>query len=269
MFNSLTKITIVASVSAILSGCSPSGVANFGGATEKSAATKQLSFTYNLETETEVYFAFDRATLTSSAMRTLDQHVDWIKENPDIRFSVTGHADAVGSNAYNNRLGLRRAQNVVAYLVRNGVSHKQLVAMVSMGEEDLKVSTDAQQFLNRRVHLQVWGRLKTAVIYAVAPDGNLFPVGPDDAVNTPANVCDRGDLANVCASAVALGLLNLDAQASVSRDLALALVASGQLNSLHELNGHIGATVESSVSGVGGAAAGATGDLGDAVDGLL
>jgi peptidoglycan-associated lipoprotein len=39
-----------------------------------------------------------------------------------VRFRVFGHTDKVGSNGYNQKLGLRRAQAAVAYLSSLGIS---------------------------------------------------------------------------------------------------------------------------------------------------
>ena len=59
-----------------------------------------------------------------------------MKRFPELRFTVYGHTDAVGSTASNYRLGLRRAQAVRNYLVARGVPHRSIIAIVSRGEEN-------------------------------------------------------------------------------------------------------------------------------------
>ena len=74
----------------------------------------QRSYVYSLasrfaqEVPANVNFAFDSAALDAGARDTLRQQARWIKQFPEVRFKVFGHADAPGTNAYNKRLGLRR-----------------------------------------------------------------------------------------------------------------------------------------------------------------
>ena len=53
---------------------------------------------------------------------------------PEVRFRVYGHTDAVGSSAYNKRLGLRRANAVVSYLSTQGIDRSRLEAVVSLAK---------------------------------------------------------------------------------------------------------------------------------------
>jgi len=70
---------------------------------------------------------------------------------------VFGHTDLVGSNAYNRRLGLRRAQAVVSYLASQGISRSRLEAVVSYGEEQPLVATQSMERRNRRTMTEVSG----------------------------------------------------------------------------------------------------------------
>ena len=60
-----------------------------------------------------VNFAFNSARLDATARGTLREQAHWIRQFPEVRFRVYGHTDAVGSDAYNERLGRRRAHAVV------------------------------------------------------------------------------------------------------------------------------------------------------------
>ena len=71
--------------------------------------------------------------------------------------SVTGHTDAVGTESYNDRLGLQRARAVINYLVRRGVSRSRLDALESRGESDLLVKTENRERRNRRAVTEVAG----------------------------------------------------------------------------------------------------------------
>ncbi len=138
---------------------------DFGNATMTNhmAQTGQNNLTINLqrrfasEVESTVNFAFNSDVLDGAARATLTQQANWIKQFPEVRFKVFGHTDLVGSNAYNRRLGLRRAQAVVAYLSSQGISRTRLEALVSFGEEQPLVATQSMERRNRRTITEVSG----------------------------------------------------------------------------------------------------------------
>ena len=106
---------------------------------------------------TTVNFAFNYAALAAAARATLAQQAQWIKKFPEVRFTVYGHTDLVGSNAYNRRLGLRRANNVVHFLTRHGISRDRLDAVVSRGETQPLIVTQGRERRNRRTVTEVSG----------------------------------------------------------------------------------------------------------------
>lgn len=112
------------------------------------------------EVQTTVNFAFNSARLDATARNVLKRQAHWIRQFPEVRFRVYGHTDAVGSNAYNKRLGLRRAHAVVNYLVRHGISRSRLEALVSYGETQPLVITQGRERRNRRTVTEVSGFLQ-------------------------------------------------------------------------------------------------------------
>ncbi|UCG14836.1 MAG: peptidoglycan-associated lipoprotein Pal [Deltaproteobacteria bacterium] len=85
--------------------------------------------------ETEnVYFDFDKYVLRPDAMAILDEKAAWLRDNPEVRVLIEGHADERGSNEYNLALGDRRANSAKDYLVRSGVAANRLTT-ISYGEE--------------------------------------------------------------------------------------------------------------------------------------
>lgn len=78
----------------------------------------------------DVRFPFDRSHLTDTAKGTLDNTAgvlkDMVKANPKTKVSVSGHTDAVGSDAYNQALSERRAKTVTDYLVRKGIEGSRI-----------------------------------------------------------------------------------------------------------------------------------------------
>lgn len=105
----------------------------------------------------QVNFAFNSSQLDASAQRILLQQADWIKQFPEARFRVYGHTDAVGSTSYNKSLGMRRAQAVVAFLERQGISRSRLEAVVSFGKTQPLIATPNRDRRNRRTVTEVSG----------------------------------------------------------------------------------------------------------------
>ena len=112
------------------------------------------------EVPTTINFAFDSATLDASAQQVLRKQADWIRQFPEVRFRVYGHTDLVGSPSYNKRLGQRRANAAVSFLVRQGISRSRLEAVVSYGETQPLIVTNARERQNRRTVTDVTGFVK-------------------------------------------------------------------------------------------------------------
>ena len=125
--------------------------------------TGQRSYAINLsnrfaaEAPSTVNFAFNSAVLDASAQAALRKQAGWIRQFPEVRFRVFGHTDLVGGNAYNKRLGLRRARAVVRFLSTQGISRKRLEAVSSLGETQPLVVTNNQERRNRRTVTEVSG----------------------------------------------------------------------------------------------------------------
>jgi outer membrane protein OmpA-like peptidoglycan-associated protein len=120
-------------------------------------ATQMLQTRFEQEVASTVTFEFNSARLTPEAMRVLSQQADWIRQFPELRFSVFGHTDLVGSNGYNYALGKRRAQAVVNYFASQGISRSRLEALVSYGKTRPVVATTAPEQANRRTVTTVSG----------------------------------------------------------------------------------------------------------------
>lgn len=116
-----------------------------------------LAQRFAAEVPDTVNFAFDSAVLDGEARAILDRQAHWIRQFPEVRFRVYGHTDLVGSAAYNHRLGLRRANAVVNYLVSRGVSRSRLEALVSFGQTRPVIVTQEPERRNRRTVTEVSG----------------------------------------------------------------------------------------------------------------
>ncbi len=165
----LKILTVIASM-AVLTNCSQQAGSfidegGFGNPTMNNMLiqTGQKSYAVDLskrfasEVPSTVNFAFNSARLDDSARAALAKQAHWIRQFPEVRFRVYGHTDLVGGNAFNKRLGLRRARAVVNYLTSQGISRSRLEAMTSFGETRPVVVTAQQERRNRRTVTEVSG----------------------------------------------------------------------------------------------------------------
>jgi OOP family OmpA-OmpF porin len=83
-----------------------------------------------------VFFSFNSASVTAANQERMATIALALKNNPDLKVTVVGHADNRGSEEYNKNLSMRRAQAVVKKLVQvYGVNESRLTAEAS-GEND-------------------------------------------------------------------------------------------------------------------------------------
>jgi OOP family OmpA-OmpF porin len=103
-----------------------------------------------------VHFDFDKASIRPDAAGILREAASILKENPTVKVSVEGHTDAVGSDEYNLKLSLRRANAVKEFLGREGVDASRLSTR-GFGESQPVASNDTEdgRAQNRRVELKV------------------------------------------------------------------------------------------------------------------
>ena len=90
-----------------------------------------------------VYFEYDQAALSAESRATLDAKIPALQARPAFRVRITGHTDERGSSEYNLALGLRRAAELKAYLVANGIDASR-IDISSMGEERPAVAGSAE-----------------------------------------------------------------------------------------------------------------------------
>jgi outer membrane protein OmpA-like peptidoglycan-associated protein len=103
-----------------------------------------------------VNFDFDKSDIRPDSRPILNEAVEILKENPNVRISVEGHTDAIGSDAYNEQLSLRRAEAVFRYLVNHGITPERMdVTGYGKRRPVADNETEAGRAQNRRVELQV------------------------------------------------------------------------------------------------------------------
>ncbi|HEX9719161.1 MAG TPA: OmpA family protein [Ramlibacter sp.] len=106
----------------------------------------------------DAFFDFDKSVLKPEGRAKLDDLVGKVKGiNLEVIIAV-GHTDSVGTDAYNQRLSVRRAEAVKAYLVSRGIE-KNRVYTEGKGEKQPVASnrTAEGRAKNRRVEIEVVG----------------------------------------------------------------------------------------------------------------
>ena len=105
-----------------------------------------------------VAFAFDSADLTDLGKGQVYLAAQRLKEKTDLTMVVEGHADNRGSDDYNQKLGMQRAQTVMNELVAQGIDQSRM-STASLGDNKPLIGTDTAwaYAVNRRVEFQVKG----------------------------------------------------------------------------------------------------------------
>jgi len=104
------------------------------------------------------FFDFDKSVLKPEGKAKLDDLVSKIKTiNLEVIIAV-GHTDSIGTDAYNQKLSVRRSEAVKAYLVSKGIE-KNRVYTEGKGEKQPVADNKTAQgrAKNRRVELEVVG----------------------------------------------------------------------------------------------------------------
>jgi OOP family OmpA-OmpF porin len=109
----------------------------------------------------DVLFDFDKAVLKNEGKSKLDDLATKVKAiNLEVVIAI-GHTDSIGADAYNQKLSVRRAESVKAYLVSKGVAPNRIYTE-GKGEKQPVASNktaDGRQ-KNRRVEIEVIGTRK-------------------------------------------------------------------------------------------------------------
>jgi peptidoglycan-associated lipoprotein len=104
---------------------------------EEVVVTKEEAVVYkapDVVMQEDIYFDFDKSTLTPAAQDNLLRKAEWLRENSDATVTIEGHCDERGTNEYNLALGDRRAESAKAFLIDLGIDPSRLTT-ISYGEE--------------------------------------------------------------------------------------------------------------------------------------
>ena len=106
----------------------------------------------------DAFFDFDKSVLKPEGRAKLDDLVSKIRDvNLEVIIAV-GHTDSIGSDAYNQRLSVRRAEAVKAYLVTKGIERNRVYTEGKGEKQPVADNKTAEgRAKNRRVEIEVVG----------------------------------------------------------------------------------------------------------------
>jgi OmpA-OmpF porin, OOP family len=103
-----------------------------------------------------IRFDFDKAVIKPEFVPVLDEAVATLQKHPGKKVTIEGNTDSIGSDAYNEKLGMRRSESVKKYLVEKGIAADTLTTE-SFGETKPVADNKTKEgrAMNRRVEFKV------------------------------------------------------------------------------------------------------------------
>lgn len=103
-----------------------------------------------------VNFAFDKSDLLHESYPVLDRAAKLLGDNPDVNVEIEGYTDYIGTEAYNQKLSVDRAQTVKSYLVSKGIAENRLTT-VGYGKGNPVADNDTEEgrSMNRRIVFRI------------------------------------------------------------------------------------------------------------------
>ncbi|HZC43561.1 MAG TPA: OmpA family protein [Acidobacteriaceae bacterium] len=113
--------------------------------------------TYHQVADTNVHFAFDKATLTKRDKQDLDNFASQLGNTKSYILEITGGTDSTGDKQYNYQLSERRAETVAQYLAQkyNVPAHKFYLICIGKDVEVASNKNASGRAKNRRVEIQL------------------------------------------------------------------------------------------------------------------
>lgn len=91
-----------------------------------------------------IYFSFNRITIRPSEVSKLESILHILKENPEMKVTVTGWCDTRGSVAVNRRISRQRAQALKTWLVKRGIAASR-ISVVGKGSDGSREAPKARR----------------------------------------------------------------------------------------------------------------------------
>jgi OOP family OmpA-OmpF porin len=101
-----------------------------------------------------INFDTDKSTLKPEGQKVVDEILNLMKGNADLKIAIEGHTDNAGSGDHNKKLSTDRANTILKFLTGKGIAASRLTA-AGFGAERPLVANDSEANMakNRRVEL--------------------------------------------------------------------------------------------------------------------
>lgn len=98
-----------------------------------------------------IYFTFNSIDIQQNEETKLNAILKTLKENPNMKVTVTGWCDTKGSVAVNKRISRQRAEAVKTWLVKNGIEASRITA-IGNGSDDTQDADKARRVETKDNH---------------------------------------------------------------------------------------------------------------------
>ena len=98
-----------------------------------------------------IYFTFNSIDIQQNEETKLNAILKTLKENPNMKVTVTGWCDTKGSVAVNKRISRQRAETVKTWLVKNGIEANRITA-IGNGSDDTQDADKARRVETKDNH---------------------------------------------------------------------------------------------------------------------
>jgi outer membrane protein OmpA-like peptidoglycan-associated protein len=102
-----------------------------------------------------LYFDFGSDNLRPESMTSIDQIVEYLKQNPTVKIQIEGHTDNIGSDVSNQTLSEKRALAVKNAIIKKGISADRMTTIGYGAKQPIAPNTtDIGRAQNRRVTIR-------------------------------------------------------------------------------------------------------------------
>lgn len=107
-----------------------------------------------------IYFETNQPVFEKSSLIVLDNFLEYLEENKNIKISIHGHTDDVGNDEDNQQLSEARAKAVSNYLILQGLDKSRIISSKGFGEKKPVAgnTTPEGRALNRRTEFVIEGK---------------------------------------------------------------------------------------------------------------
>ena len=130
---------------------------NYGSKTDNSPILTNDELIKNLINSGYVcaYFDFNKSQPTSVSTESIDFILTYLRKNPTASVDIVGHADELGSSAYNDKLSDARATNVKNILVKANIDPSRLNVIAAGEDNSVDKKSEVARKLVRKVTFSV------------------------------------------------------------------------------------------------------------------